>query len=75
MNQDLRIPQEWGLAIQRHPAQVPAIKFKSRFTESACLAMFDRAGIRGRLREKSLGPLNQFDPALNWVTRHEVTLL
>ena len=28
MNADLSVPQEWGLAIQNHPAQVPAIKFK-----------------------------------------------
>src|SRR5215204_827474 len=31
MNDDISIPQEWGLAVQQHPAQVPAIKFKSRF--------------------------------------------
>jgi hypothetical protein len=32
MSADLAIPQEWGLAIQKHPARVRAIKFKSRFT-------------------------------------------
>jgi len=75
MNDDLTIPQEWGLTIQRHPSQVPAIKFKSRFTGSACLAIFDRGGIHHRLREASLGSLNRFDQALAWLTKHQVTLL
>ena len=75
MNEDLTIPQKWGLAIQMHPLQVPAIKFKSRFTGRACLAIFDRGGIRNRLRETTLGPLNQFHPALNWLTAHDVTLV
>jgi hypothetical protein len=75
MNEDLNIPQKWGLAIQTHPLQVPAIKFKSRFTGNACLAIFDRGDIRNRLRETLLGPLNQFEPALNWLTKHDVTLV
>ena len=75
MNEDLRVPQKWGLAIQMHPVQVPAIKFKSRFTDNACLAIFDRGGIRNRLRETALGALNQFDPALNWLNKHDVTLV
>ena len=75
MNENLNIPQEWGLAIQTHPSQVPAIKFKSRFTGNACLAIFDRRGVRHRLRETPLSLLNQFDPALNWLTKHEVTLV
>ena len=75
MSAELSVPQQWGLAIQRHPSEVPAIKFKSRFTGNACLAIFDRGGIRSRLRATLLGPLNQFDAALNWLTRHEVTLV
>src|SRR5436190_495130 len=31
MHHELAIPQEWGLAIQRHPASFQGIKFKSRF--------------------------------------------
>jgi hypothetical protein len=75
MNEDLSVPQEWGLAIQLHPSQVPAIKFKSRFTGHACLAIFDRGGIAPRLRETPLSPLSQFDPALAWLTKHQVTLV
>ena len=75
MNSDLSVPQAWGLAIQAHHSHVPAIKFKSRFTGNACLAVFDRGGIRGRLRETPLNPLNHFDPALNWLTKHKVTLV
>ncbi|MGD0412978.1 MAG: RES family NAD+ phosphorylase [Verrucomicrobiota bacterium] len=75
MNDDLDVPQEWSLAIQMHPAQVPAVKFKSRFTGNACLAIFDRGEIRRQLRETSLGLLSQFDPALTWLTKHQVTLV
>jgi hypothetical protein len=75
MNDDLTVPQQWGLEIQKHPAQVPALKFQSRFTAKACLAIFDRGGIRVQLKESPLSPLNQFDPALDWLTKNQVTLL
>jgi hypothetical protein len=75
MNDDLTVPQQWGLQIQQHPNNVSAIKFKSRFTGTACLAIFDRAGIRGQLKESALGALTEFGPALDWLTRNEVTLL
>lgn len=75
MNEDLSIPQQWGLAVQIHSSQVPAIKFKSRFTGNACLAIFDRGDIREQIRETPLSPLNEYDPALNWLTKHEVTLV
>ena len=75
MNEDISLPQEWGLAIQNHPTQVPAIKFKSRFTGAACLALFDRGGLSSRLRETCLGPINQFEPALDWLAKNKVSLL
>jgi hypothetical protein len=75
MSAEVSVPQQWGLAIQTHPSNVPAIKFKSRFTGNACLAIFDRGSLRRQLRETALGPLSEFDAALNWLTRHEVTLL
>jgi hypothetical protein len=75
MSADLSVPQKWGLAIQTHPSQVPAIKFQSRFTGHACLAIFDRGGIRQRLREIPVGSLSQIDPALNWLTQNEVMLV
>lgn len=75
MNDDLTIPQRWGLAIQTHPSQVPAIKFKSRFTDHACLALFDRGGMRNRLRATPVAPLELCGPALNWLTRHDVALV
>jgi hypothetical protein len=75
MNDDVSVPQEWGLAIQSHRSLAPAIKFKSRFTGHGCLAIFDRGGIRQQLRETSLGPLSQFDSALTWLTKNQVTLV
>lgn len=73
MHNDISIPQQWGLAIQQHPANVPAIKFKSRFTDKACLAIFERAGLP--LKERSLGPLSSFSPALDWLAKNKVSLV
>lgn len=75
MSADLAVPQQWCLAIQKHPSNFAAIKFKSRFTGSACLAIFDRGEIRRGLRETLPAPLNSFDSALDWLTRNEVTLV
>jgi hypothetical protein len=75
MNDDIAVPQKWGLEIQKHPGQAPAIKFKSRFTGSACLAIFDRGGIRAQLKETPLSALSVYDPALNWLIKHEIMLV
>ena len=75
MSADLSVPQQWGLEIQNHPSRVPAIKFKSRFTGKACLAIFNLPGIRAQLKEAALGSVSAFNPALDWLTKHQVTLV
>jgi hypothetical protein len=75
MNDDLAIPQAWGLAIQNHPSQVPAIKFKSRFTGSACLAIFERVTVSAQLTESLVAPLNQCPAALDWLAKTKVALV
>ncbi len=75
MNADLAVPQQWGLEIQNHPLQLPAIKFRSRFTDKACLAIFDRAGTSSQLNEKALGPVTTHRAALDWLTKHQVALI
>jgi hypothetical protein len=75
MNDDLDVPQKWGLAIQEHPTQVPGIKFKSRFTGTACLALFERGTVSGQLREKLLSPLSSYSPALDWLAKNKVALV
>jgi hypothetical protein len=74
MHNDVSIPQAWGLAIQQHPANFQAIKFKSRFNGKACLALFQRDGIEDQLRETSLGALSKNDEAVNWLHKHQVSL-
>jgi RES domain len=73
-NEKLTIPQEWGLAIQRHPANFQGIKFESRFNDRACLALFGRNGIEKCLRETPLGPLSSHDAAGVWLDKHKVRL-
>jgi len=74
MHNDVATPQQWGLAIQRHPANYQAIKFKSRFNGKACLALFQRDGMETRLQETPLGALSNNDEAVDWLDKHKVSL-
>ena len=72
---DITVPQDWGLAIQQHPAAFEAIKYSSRFIDQPCLALFDRGGIAARLQETLLGELNDLDEAVDWLDDHKVALV
>jgi hypothetical protein len=75
MNEKLEIPQEWGLAIQKHPLKFQGIKYKSRFNDRICLGIFDQDEIRSQLRiVRSLGPLEQHDPAGGWLDEYRIQL-
>jgi hypothetical protein len=75
MSADITVPQQWGLEIQKHPSQVPSIKYRSRFTNKACLAIFDRPGISAQLKESALGAVNQYNATLDWLTKHQIILV
>lgn len=72
---NLAIPQAWGLAVQRHPAEFDALKFTSRFVDQPCLALFGRPALATRLREKPLGPLSEVDEAVNWLHTQQAALV
>jgi RES domain len=72
---DLSVPQDWGLAVQQHPAAFEAIKYTSRFIDQPCLALFDRGGMASRLQETLLGELNALDAAVDWLDEHQVALV
>jgi len=74
MHPELRTPQAWGLAIQRHPANFQVIKFRSRFNHKVCLALFQRDGIERQIRETALGALAINDAGANWLHNHKVSL-
>jgi len=75
MAADLSIPQEWGLAVQNHPAAFEAIKYSSRFLDQPCLGLFDRGGLRSKLRVKMLGPLPSLDAAVDWLDERRAVLV
>jgi hypothetical protein len=75
MHNDLGVPQRWGLEIQSHPAKVPAIKFRSRFTDRACLAIFELPAVRAQLTEAALGSLRAYPDTQSWLSKHQVTLV
>jgi hypothetical protein len=74
MHNVISAPQDWGLAIQRHPANFQAILFRSRFNGNACLALFQRDGLERRLQEKVLDTLINNDAAVDWLDKHKVSL-
>ena len=71
----LRIPQEWGLAVQRHPAGFEAIKYVSRFVDQPCLALFDRGGLQSKLRVTELGALSDLDTPVDWLHERKAALV
>jgi hypothetical protein len=75
MASDLSIPQDWGLAVQQHPAAFEGIKYTSRFIDLPCLALFDRGGMADKLQETLLGELNTLDAAVDWLDEREVALV
>jgi len=72
---ELSIPQEWGLAVQRHPAGFQAIKFTSRFVDQPCLALFDRDELKSQLHVKLLGNLEDWDAAVDWLHDRSAALI
>lgn len=73
-NEKLAIPQEWGLAIQKHPSNFQGIKFKSRFNDRTCLTVFRRDNIESYISDTVLGPLSALDDAADWLDKHRVRL-
>ena len=75
LDDDLSIPQEWGLALQKHPAGFEAIKYTSRFVDQPCLALFDRGGLKSQLKVKLLGELENLDAAVDWLHERKAALV
>ena len=72
---DLRVPQAWSLAVQRHPAAFQAIKYSSRFVDQTCLAIFDRGPVRARSAGALLGGLDDLDAAVDWLHERKAALV
>jgi hypothetical protein len=70
---NISITQQWGLELQKHPDNITGFKFDSRFTNASCLVLFERSNLA--LQEKCLGPLNQFEAALEWLDKNQVALV
>lgn len=75
LDDDLSIPQDWGLAVQKHPAGFEAIKYTSRFVDQPCLALFDRGGLKSKLKVKLLGELENLDAAVDWLHERKAALV
>ncbi len=74
MNEKLDVPQKWGLVIQKHPSNFQGIKYKSRFNDRACLAVFQRDGVEKSMPDSALGAISALDEAADWLDRHRVRL-
>ena len=74
MHHDLALPQEWGLALQQHPAGFQGIQFRSRLNGKRCLVLFKRNSLEKRLHETLLDTLPNHPDAADWLDKHEVSL-
>lgn len=72
---NLAIPQEWGLAIQQHPAGFQALKYTSRFVDQPCLALFEPGDLKSKLKVKLLGDLENLDAAVDWLHDRKAALV
>lgn len=75
LDDDLSIPQEWRLALQKHPAGFEAIKYTSRFVDQPCLALFDRGRLKSKLKVKWLGELENLEAAVDWLHERKAALV
>lgn len=72
---DLSVTKAWGLAIQRHPANFDGLRYRSRFDNQPCLALFERAPLVSHLRETLVGDLADTTEADAFITQHNISLI
>jgi hypothetical protein len=72
---DLSVPQDWGLAIQQHPAGFHGLRYFSRFSGKPCIALFDRPGLTMGLRTSRVGDLLDYPDAELFLTQHQIALV
>lgn len=72
---DLSVPKTWGLAIQRHPANYDGLRYRSRFDNQPCIALFARALLIPLLRESPVTDLVDAPEADAFVTQHQLSLI
>ena len=74
LSEKLDVPQQWGLAIQKHPSNFQGIKYKSRLNDRAGLAVFQQDGIEKSMPGSLLGALCALEEAADWLDKHQVRL-
>ena len=72
---DLSVPQAWGLAIAKHPADFQGIIYRSRFTSQRCIAVTDKAEASLPLRSTPVSDFIDYSPAAQFLERHHVALV
>jgi hypothetical protein len=72
---DISIPQQWGLAIQTHSAEVDGLYYPSRFTGRRCLVLFERPKIETKIGSKKGELLSDIDEASNFLAQNTIHLV
>lgn len=72
---DLSVPKAWGLAIQQHPVNFDGLRYRSRFDNQPCIALFERAPLVPQLREILIGALADTAEADAFATQHNISLI
>jgi hypothetical protein len=71
----LSAPKAWGLAIQQHPASFDGLRYRSRFDNQPCVALFDRGPLAANLREIPVVDLPSSVEAEDFLDQHRIALV
>lgn len=72
---DLSVPKAWGLAIQQHPANFDGLRYRSRFDNQPCIALFEREPVVSPLRETFVDDLADAPEADAFIDQHRISLI
>jgi hypothetical protein len=72
-NPDLRFPQAWAKAIMEHPHAFDGILYSSRFTQGACLALFDRRPFK--IKPLDSIPLSSHPEGMRLLSEFQIALV
>jgi hypothetical protein len=67
-------PQDCPYPVLYLGVNFQGIKYKSRFNDRACLAVFQRDGLEKSMPDSALGALSTLDEAADWLDKHRVRL-
>jgi hypothetical protein len=70
---ELRYPQAWARAIMEHPAAFDAILYASRFTQTPCVAIYNRRSLKTKILNAH--PLSSHPDGMKFLAEFQIALV